>query len=341
MSLEDRIRDEALRLGFAAVGITAARPIETSFLHDWLRSGHQADMQFMERDPERRVDPEALLPGARSVISVALDYHRPDHTPPASGPKISRYAVGRDYHLELPERLNRLLAMIQRERPGARGFVAVDAQPTCDKIWAQRAGVGWIGKHSNVLRQGLGSWFFLGELIVDLELAEDAPAVDHCGTCTACIDACPTGAIVADRVVDARRCISYWTIERRGEIPEAWRNRLDDWIFGCDVCQEVCPWNREAPSSAVAGFAPRELIARSRPEELMAAAQQNFKRSFPESALERTRRGGFLRNLTLWLARQPGPKTRALLEQLVTDRDANVRHHVQWALRELEKETET
>ncbi|MEQ8765974.1 MAG: tRNA epoxyqueuosine(34) reductase QueG [Planctomycetota bacterium] len=332
MRLEDHIRAEATRLGFDAVGLARAEPIDAGFLKRWIGDGYHAEMAYLARSPEARLDPSQLLEGAKTVVSVALNYLPPGYEPGRMGPKISRYAVGRDYHLELPERLTELLESIQAVRPGTRGRLAVDAQPTCDKVWAQLAGVGWIGKHSNVLRRGLGSWFFLGELFLDVELEPDAPATDHCGTCTACIDACPTQAIVADGVVDAGRCISYWTIEKRAEIPEPWRERLEDWIFGCDVCQEVCPWNREAPPTHVDAFHAREQFATSDATELIEAAQQNFKRSFPQSALERTRRGGLLRNLAIWLAHQPSDVALPLLQRLATDRDPNVQEHARWAL---------
>ena len=245
--LTETIKQRAYDLGFCKVGIARADRLsqESGRLNDWLRRGYHGTMRWMESKLEKRADPRNILPGAKSVLSVALNYYTDArHADDASIGKVSRYAWGDDYHDVLTQLLDKLLEQIRTIEPSAVGIAYVDTGPVMDKVWAQRAGIGWEGKHTNVITQEYGSWVFLGEIILNLELAYDEPATDHCGSCTLCIEACPTQAIVEPYVLDSNRCISYLTIEHRGEIPPEFSAQFEGWIYGCDICQDVCPWNR-------------------------------------------------------------------------------------------------
>src|SRR5689334_8816261 len=265
--IEEEIKAQALELGFDMAGIAAAGPLdeEGSRLGEWLARGYHGTMRWMAARESERRDPRALVPGAASVISVAMNYYAaeppgdPDGArPTAETGKISRYAWGDDYHDVMGPRLSALLEYVRRRIPGTEGKWYVDTGPVLEKAWAARAGIGWEGKHTNVITREMGSWVFLGEVIVTARLEPDAPAADHCGSCTACIDACPTGAIVEPYLLDGSRCISYLTIEHRGDFAAEFEGRLDGWIYGCDICQEVCPWNRKfARPSGRGEFAPR------------------------------------------------------------------------------------
>ena len=259
--LSDLVKAKALSLGFEACGISTADSLaqEQSRLEEWLARGYQASMSWMNNHREKRVDPRELVEGAKSVVSVIQSYYHPlDQQEDPSIGKISRYALGEDYHLVMKEKLFKLLNWMMAEVPGCTGRAFVDSAPVMDKAWAAKAGLGWIGKHSNLISPEHGSWFFIGELIVDLDLAADGPILDHCGTCTRCIDACPTDAIVQPYVVDANLCISYNTIEHRGnDVPTEVHEGHGNWIFGCDVCQEVCPWNKFRTESSEPRYAPQ------------------------------------------------------------------------------------
>ena len=302
-----KIKERALALGFHKVGIARAEPLpdERARLEEWLRRGLHATMHWMARDIERRTDPRQLLPAARSVIAVALNYYTPHvHADDPTQGKISRYAWGDDYHLVIEEKLRTLLSWMQSEWPGTQGKICVDAQPAMDKAWAVRAGLGWIGKHSNLITREYGSWVFLGELILDLELEPDAPfAEDHCGTCTLCLEACPTGAIVEPRVVDAGRCISYATIELRAEeIPDEVARNLDGWLFGCDVCQDVCPWNRFEQPTDEEHFAPRSGQTSLPLAEVIEMDHETYAERFRHSAIKRAKLSGLKRTARALLA---------------------------------------
>jgi epoxyqueuosine reductase len=268
-------------------------------LEEWLARGYQASMSWMNNHREKRVDPRELVEGAKSVVSVIQSYYHPlDQQEDPSIGKISRYALGEDYHLVMKEKLFKLLNWMMAEVPGCTGRAFVDSAPVMDKAWAAKAGLGWIGKHSNLISPEHGSWFFIGELIVDLDLAADGPILDHCGTCTRCIDACPTDAIVQPYVVDANLCISYNTIEHRGnDVPTEVHEGHGNWIFGCDVCQEVCPWNKFRTESSEPRYAPQAARINVPLEEWAELTQEEFSATFRKSAVKRTKWDGFIRNV--------------------------------------------
>lgn len=292
------IKAEAHRLGFLACGIARAGFLaeEAPRLEQWLRQGRHGAMGYMERHFDLRLDPRRLLPGARSVISLAYNYHTTPRQQDPEAPKLSTYAYGRDYHKVLRKRLKPLMAFITQEMGQVAMRAFVDSGPVLEKAWAQRAGVGWMGKHTNIIRRGTGSWFFLCEIITDLELDSDPPATDHCGTCRRCIDACPTEAITPYGV-DGSRCISYLTIELKDPIPQAFTGKMDGWAFGCDICQQVCPWNRFATPHNEPSFEPRpELMALSA-DAWHGMTEVVFDRLFEGSAVKRTKYHGLVRNL--------------------------------------------
>jgi epoxyqueuosine reductase len=294
------IKIESRRLGFQLVGIARAEvPVpESGHLTGWLERGYQADMAWMDRTREKRSDPAQVLPGVRSIVSVAMNYQTPfTHSHDSSAGKISRYAWGDDYHTILQEKLSQLLEWIRQRDPGAEGRVYVDTGPVMEKAWAQRAGIGWIGKHTNVITREFGSWVFLGEILLNRELEYDTPATDHCGTCTLCLDACPTRALVEPYVLDAGRCISFQTIENKGPIPDAIGKDLDRWIFGCDICQDVCPWNiRFAVPTEMKEFEPREHALAPDLKEIGEMTPEEFRRRFAGSPVLRTKLSGLVRN---------------------------------------------
>lgn len=257
----ERVRALALEAGFELVGFARAEPIDPAFFDAWLGAGYHGEMAYMASGRDARLDPTALLPSARSVISLALNYWQPGSPELPGGGKISRYAWGRDYHKVLGGRLRALRRGLEAHFPGVESWGGSDAVPILEKVWAQRAGLGWIGKNGNLITRQYGSWVFLATLLTSLELEPDAPHPDRCGRCEACLPACPTGAIVSPQVVDARRCLSYLTIEHRGPWPEAHEGESAGWLFGCDLCQEVCPWSqRFATQSATPDFSPRPEI---------------------------------------------------------------------------------
>ncbi len=334
------IRGWGRDLGFQQVGIASTDLAEAeAHLERWLDQGHQGEMDYMGRHGPKRSRPAELVPGTRSVISVRLDY-LPE--PPAltwqrlRDPHtgfVSRYALGRDYHRLLRQRLERLARRIG-EHLGPFGYRAfVDSAPVLEKPLAQRAGLGWIGKHTNLINRAAGSWFFLGELYTDLPLPADPPAADHCGRCRACLDACPTGAIVAPYQLDARRCISYLTIELKGSIPLEFRPPIGNRIFGCDDCQLVCPWNRFARLTEEADFHPRHGLDQGALTKLFAWSEEEFLRRTEGSAIRRIGYPGWLRNLAVALGNAPPspPVVEALLRHQGHPSEL-VREHLAWAL---------
>jgi epoxyqueuosine reductase len=302
MTGASQIKDEARRLGFSHCGIARAGiPEEEAHrLRAWLDRDYHATMAWMERSADRRGDPALVLPGVRSIIAVALNYHTGEERTGEKG-KISRYAWGEDYHDVMADLLRRFQEWLASGNPGERFLWYADTGPVMDKVWAARAGIGWEGKHTNVITRDRGSWVFLGEILTTLALEPDEPATDRCGSCTRCIDACPTGAIVEPYVVDSGRCISYLTIEHRGGLPEV---TLDGWLFGCDVCQDVCPWNRKfACPTGEEAFSPREGFLAPPLEEWEGMTQEEFDRRFAGSAIRRTKWSGLVRNCRALLGR--------------------------------------
>lgn len=298
MAPEEQVKAQARALGFDACGIAAAGPADPrGNLDRWLGAGYHADMDWMARTRAIRLDPAKKLPGARSVIVVARNYYQPSPTPPQEPHgKVARYAWGRDYHKVLKKPLQALARFVDGLEEGAQSFVCVDSGPVLERTWAERAGLGWIGKNSLVLRRDLGSWFVLGAVVSTVALTPDPPAKEHCGTCTACIDACPTGAIVSPKVVDARRCIAYQTIENRGEIPEGLRSKTAGWVFGCDICQEVCPWNRFAKPTDEPDFAAREGVPHPTLRDLTTMDEAAFNARFEGTPVRRAKHAGMQRN---------------------------------------------
>jgi epoxyqueuosine reductase len=293
----EAIKRKAHELGFLACGVARAGFLEEEAprLEQWLRDDRHGAMGYMADHFDKRLDPRELVPGAKSVISLAYNYFTPSQQRP-DAPKLSTYAYGRDYHKVLKQRLKPLMQFIGDTFGDVAMRAFVDSGPVMEKAWAQRAGIGWVGKHTNVIRQQHGSFFFLCEVITDLELVPDAPATDHCGTCRRCIDACPTQAITP-YAVDGSKCISYFTIELKDAIPQEVKGRFDDWVFGCDVCQQVCPWNRFSAPHTEAAFAPKpELMSLTR-EEWHGMTEVVFDRLFEGSAVKRTKYTGLMRNL--------------------------------------------
>lgn len=300
----EMVRQEALRLGFDAVGFARARRLEEheSRLEQWLKEGRHGKMAYMENHFDKRVDPRRLVPGARSVVSVMMSYHQPElarRQLDSEDPKISKYAVGEDYHLVLKEKLYELFAFTESVIGKVEGRVFVDTAPVLDKAWAVEAGVGWLGKHTNVLNREWGSWFFLGEMILDADFEYDAPIADHCGTCTRCIDACPTDAIYEPYKVDGSKCISYFTIELRDEIPGEYHRQMGEWIFGCDICQDVCPWNRKARRGSEERLFARPESADRDIDYWQELDLQEYRKLFRRSAVKRAKFDGMKRNIRI------------------------------------------
>ena len=292
------IKTEAKRLGFLSCGISKAEFLEEDAprLEKWLKEGMHGEMHYMANHFDKRLDPTLLVPGARSVISLLYNYY-PSETQRSETYKISKYAYGKDYHFVIKDKLKLLYNFITEEIGEVAGRAFVDSAPVLDKVWAARSGIGWVGKHSNLLTQQLGSFYFIAELILNLDLEYDRPVTDHCGDCTACIDACPTEAIVNPYVVDGSKCISYFTIELKNEIPNAYQGKFDDWIFGCDVCQDVCPWNRFSKKHSEPLFEPRPEILNMSKSDWEEITEEVFQDIFRKSAVKRTKFEGFKRNV--------------------------------------------
>ena len=330
------IKARAVELGLDACGITSADPARhADFYRQWTSDGKAGEMAWLLREPERRTDPRVVLPGAKSIIVVGLNYWQPQ---PQGRGRIARYALGEDYHHVLLEKLETLAAEITEA--GSQAKVYVDTGPVLEKPLAERAGVGWQGKSTMLLNTRLGPWMLLGEIITTRELEPDAPQKDHCGTCSRCITACPTGAITSPYQLDARRCIAYLTIELKGSIPEEMRPLVGDRVYGCDECLEVCPWNRFARTT-------REVRFLSKPDEdgrdklhaLLEITQPEFKRRFAKSPILRVKRRGLLRNVCVVLGNIGTEEDLPALRRAEQHEEPLVREHAAWAIRQIERRT--
>ncbi|MBI6119265.1 tRNA epoxyqueuosine(34) reductase QueG [Salegentibacter sp. F60176] len=292
------IKEEAKRLGFLSCGISKAEFLEKEAprLEEFLNENRHGEMRWMENNFDKRLDPTKLVEGSKSVISLLLNYY-PEEKQKEGSYKISKYAYGRDYHFVIKDKLKQLLQFIRDKIGEVDGRAFVDSAPVMDKVWAAKSGLGWIGKHSNLLSKQTGSFYFIAELIVDLELEYDTPVTDHCGSCTACIDACPTDAIVAPYKVDGSKCISYFTIELKDELPNSYKNQFEDWMFGCDICQDVCPWNRFSKPHNEPLFNPHPQLLEKDKKGWEELTKETFNEIFRKSAVKRTKFEGLKRNI--------------------------------------------
>jgi epoxyqueuosine reductase len=292
------IKAEAKRLGFLSCGISKAEFLEKEAprLETWLKKNMHGEMAYMENHFDKRLDPTLLVQDSKSVISLLLNYFPSEIQNPDSY-QISKYAYGTDYHFVIKDKLKQLMEFISEKIGEVHGRAFVDSAPVLDKAWAAKSGLGWIGKHSNLLTKQLGSFYFIAELIIDLDLEYDTPVTDHCGSCTACIDACPTNAIVADKVVDGSKCISYFTIELKNEIPTSQKGNFEDWMFGCDICQDVCPWNRFSKPHNEPLFNPNPELLSMTKKDWEEITEDVFQKIFKNSAVNRTKFSGLKRNI--------------------------------------------
>ena len=296
----DLIKAEATRLGFDFCGVSKAAFLEAEAprLETWLNQNYHGKMGYMANHFDKRLDPRKLVEGAKSVVTLLLNYY-PEHQLPNGSDdlKISKYAYGEDYHFVMKDKLKVLMAFIQAEIGEVGGRVFVDSAPVMDKAWAKQSGAGWVGKHTNVISRDMGSFFFIGELILDLELIPDGPIADYCGTCTRCIDACPTDAISEPYVVDGSKCISYFTIELKEAIPPEVKGQFDNWVFGCDICQDVCPWNRFARPHQTPAFDLNQSLQTMKKTDWEEITEAVFGELFRLSAVKRTKLNGLRRNI--------------------------------------------
>lgn len=334
LSLTARLREEAHRLGFFKMGVVAAGSLPWKQHFDaWMAEGMHGEMRYLERQADKRKEPALVLDNVRSILVLAMNYHAAVAPPedPLRG-KISQYAWGEDYHHLIQDRLRALLDFIRREKLGVHDLFYVDTGPVMEKVWGAHSSLGWMGKHSNLITCEQGSWFFTGVVLLDFELEYDAREKDYCGTCRRCIDACPTGAIVAPYVVDARLCISYLTIELKGAIPRRLRPLIGNRIFGCDDCQEVCPWNRFAVSTTEQKFWPRDGNLAPELTHLPAITKEEFDARFKNSPVHRAGRDGFVRNVVTALGNSHRSEAVPALVQATGDASSLVRAHAAWAL---------
>lgn len=333
--LTDQLKAEALRLGFTQAGVCpAVTPQGLSHFDQWLSAGYAGEMHYLADRRAAYEHPRHVLDGVRSVLMLTLNYRtfEPTATPAGHG-RISRYSCGTDYHDVIHERLAELSDWLRLQRPEAMVRGVVDTAPLMEREFAQLAGLGWIGKNTLLLNRTMGSWFFLAALLTDIELHYDAPQeTDHCGACTACLDACPTDAFAAPYVLDSRRCISYLTIELKGSVPHELRPGLDDWLFGCDICQEVCPWNHRAPLSNDAAFEPLLGAGTLDLAGLFKLDDEAFRRRFRHTPLWRPKRRGILRNAAIALGNHPDPAALPALARGLHDSEPLIRGASAWAL---------
>ena len=294
------IKEEAHRLGFSFVGFSKADFLEEEAprLEKWLKDKQHGEMSYMENNFDKRLDPRLLVEGSKSVISLLYNYHSDQTQSDPTAPKISTYAYGEDYHFVVKHKLKTLLYFIEEKIGKVDARVFTDSAPVLEKAWAKKAGLGWIGKNANLINKNQGSYFFIAEIILDLDLSYDSPIQDYCGTCTKCIDACPTGAIIQPYVVDGSKCISYFTIELKEAIPQEVKGKMDNWMFGCDICQEVCPWNSFSLQHTEPAFNPHPDLLSMTKGDWEDLQEETFKELFRKSAVKRTKFAGLKRNIT-------------------------------------------
>lgn len=339
------IQQRAQALGLDAVGVMRPQPgPERKRFQEWLRRGFAGEMGYLARDPQRRTDPRKVFPDVQSILVVAMNYYpgpRQALLEDATRGYIANYALGRDYHRVLYKRLRTLLREMQTHlSPQIQGRIYVDTGPLLEKALGERAGLGWIGRHTNLILPRKGSWYFLGTILLNCPLPEHRPASHHCGRCTRCMDICPTGAIVAPYVLDARRCIAYLTIEFRGTIPTELRPLMGNRIFGCDDCQWVCPWNRFAQKTREMAFQPRAAWDQRTLIQWMTLDDAGFQREFQGTPIRRLRRGPFLRNVAVALGNGKDPKAIPVLQRALRDPDPLIREHSAWALQQIQRHLE-
>jgi len=303
------IKQEAYRLGFQYVGISRSGFLEEEARHleEWLKRGYHGKMGYMEQHFDKRLDTTKLVPGSKSVITLLYNYHTTKRQEDPTAPKISKYAYGLDYHIVIKEKLTGLLYFIEEQIGQISGRVFVDSAPVLERAWAAKNGTGWVGKNSLLITPRSGSFFFLAELIIDLELDVDGPVKDYCGTCTRCIDACPTEAIVGNKIVDGSKCISYFTIELKDELPSDMSGKFENWMFGCDICQEVCPWNRFAQNHSEPKFEPKHELLNKNKQAWTELTEEVFGHLFRQSAVKRTKYKGLMRNIGFLLKNESKP----------------------------------
>jgi epoxyqueuosine reductase len=334
--LETRIKERAHALGFELAGIAPAADADGfAHLQDWLAQGFAGEMDYMARHAEARGHPASILPNVRSVVMVGINYKQTAGSgeQAANAGRVSSYAGGRDYHDVLRDKLKTLLAWIQEQVPGTRGRAVIDTAPLLERDFARRAGLGWFGKNTMLIDKKLGSYFFLGALLLDLALPADEPfATAHCGICTRCLDACPTDAFVGPYQLDARRCISYLTIELRGAIADELKPMMGDWIFGCDVCQQVCPWNRKAPAGREPALEPNVTGLHVDLLELLNLSEEEFHARFRHTPIWRTQRAGLLRNAAIAVGNAGDERALPILQRALEDAEPVVRETARWAL---------
>ncbi|MEC7124547.1 MAG: tRNA epoxyqueuosine(34) reductase QueG [Bacteroidota bacterium] len=298
-NLSKIIKSEAISIGFLSCGISKAEFLseEAPKLESWLKSGFNGEMSYMERNFDKRLDPRLLVPGCKSIVSLLFNYYTEKKAKNDHEPKISSYAYGKDYHFVIKAKLRELLSRIKNLVGDINGRVFVDSAPVMDKAWAKKSGLGWIGKNTNLINKKTGSFFFIAELILDLELEYDHPTTDHCGSCTACIDSCPTNALATPYKIDATKCISYATIELKNNIPNSFKDNMKGWIFGCDICQDVCPWNRFSKNHNEPSFEDKKNISNMSKKQWEDLTKEVFDKVFKESPIKRTGYSGIKRNI--------------------------------------------
>jgi epoxyqueuosine reductase len=298
--LKEKVKMQAVRLGFDFCGFSKADFLEDEAprLEQWLKNGMHGKMQYMENHFDKRLDPRKLVPGAKTVISLLQNYYT-EEKQPEGAPKISMYAYGNDYHIVIKNKLKQLMAFIREQAGNVNGRAFVDSAPVLDRAWAKRSGLGWIGKNTQLINPKSGSYYFLAELILDLDFPPDVEIKDYCGTCNRCIEACPTQAIIKPYVVDGSKCISYFTIELKEEIPAAYHDKMDGWAFGCDVCQQVCPWNRFSKPNQEPELKPDRNLMNMQRKDWIEMKEEVFNKMFARSPLKRAQWKGMKRNLLL------------------------------------------